>query len=290
MDVALGIDTLCYHCRLESGDISLEQVLTEAAELGSAFVQLNAYHVRSRDRAQLDELRRFAESLGLGLTLAGDVIGLARRGDTVEAGAQRIATRLELAQTLGSPYVRMSSGFYRAELWRESDTIAAELRYVIDALNLAADRNETGLGILLENHSDFTPDEYVQIVTEVGPDRVGVFLDMINPVSVFSEPLPVVERLFPWAPAGHVKDFRLESSYVEDRFHRRGFSVNWCYPGEGVADIPSLMGVLTSAERAGKFLLSIEGLDNHADVADQRPRLSASFALLRSLLPQPTAV
>jgi hypothetical protein len=50
------------------------------------------------------------------------------------------------------------------------------------------------------------------------------------------------------------------------------------------------MGVLTSAERAGKFLLSIEGLDNHADVADQRPRLSASFALLRSLLPQPTAV
>jgi sugar phosphate isomerase/epimerase len=289
VNILLGVDTLSYHCRLETGEIALEEVLRESAELGARFVQLNAYHVRQRDDAGIDGLRLLAEELGLGLTLSGDVIGRAGDGDTVEEGVARIQAWVKLAERLGSPFARVSSGFYRNELIQYPERIRAEQRYVIDALRGATEGSRGEVKVLLENHSDFTPDEYVEIIEGVDSDRVGVFLDIINPISVLTEPLPVIERLAPWAPAGHAKDYRLVSQYVEDRFHRRGFDVQFCYPGEGVADLRSFVGVLRRLpERDVPYRLSIEGLDNHPGVADQRKRLAASLELLGELTLEPS--
>jgi sugar phosphate isomerase/epimerase len=285
VDIVLGVDTLSYHCRLAAGEISLEDVLREIADLGFAFVQLNAVHVRDRDTAGLEGLRALADDVGLGITLSGDVVGRVGNGDTIDGGVDRITRWVALAETLGSPFARVSSGFYRAELFDEPGLIAAEQRYVTDTLRRAVDDVPGDVQILLENHSDFTADEYAEIIAGVGSHRVGVFLDLINPISSLQDPLPVITRLAPLAPSGHVKDFRLVSRYVEDRFHRRGFDVQWCYPGEGVADLTSLVGVLAgSAERAEPYRLSVEGLDNHPGVADQRERLAASLTFLRTLV------
>lgn len=285
MDIVLGVDTLSYHCRLAAGEISLEDVLREIADLGYAFVQFNAVHVRDRDTAGLEGLRALADDLGLGITLSGDVVGRVGNGDTVDGGVERITAWVALAETIGSPFARVSSGFYRAELFDKPGLIAAEQRYVTDTLRRAVDEVPGTVQILLENHSDFTADEYAEIIEGVGSDRVGVFLDLINPISSLQDPLPVISRLAPLAPSGHVKDFRLVSRYVEDRFHRRGFDVQWCYPGEGVADLTSLVGVLAgSADRAEPYRLSVEGLDNHPGVADQRERLAASLTFLRKLI------
>ncbi|GEL21979.1 hypothetical protein PSU4_09330 [Pseudonocardia sulfidoxydans NBRC 16205] len=285
MDIVLGVDTLSYHCRLAAGEISLEDVLREIADLGYAFVQFNAVHVRERDTAALVGLRALADDLGLGITLSGDVVGRVGNGDTVDGGVERITAWVALAETIGSPFARVSSGFYRAELFDEPGLIAAEQRYVTDTLRRAVDEVPGDVQILLENHSDFTADEYAEIIAGVGSDRVGVFLDLINPISSLQDPLPVITRLAPLAPSGHVKDFRLVSRYVQDRFHRRGFDVQWCYPGEGVADLTSLVGVLAgSADRAEPYRLSVEGLDNHPGVADQRERLAASLTFLRTLI------
>lgn len=278
----LGVDTLSYHCRLVAGEIGLEAVVDEVAEVGGEFVQLNAVHLRGASDARISELRGRAEAAGLGLTLSGDVVGRARDGEDPSAGARRVEAWLELARRLGSPFARVSSGFYRNELAGDEAAVRAELAYVVDALRLAAAEAPEGVRVLLENHSDFTPGEYVEIVETVGRDRVGVFLDLINPVSLLLDPLPVITELAPLAVAGHAKDYRLESRYVEDGFHRRGFEVQWCYPGEGVADLPRLVGALRTAAGA-PYHLSIEGLDNRAGVADQRERLASSLRLLRSL-------
>jgi sugar phosphate isomerase/epimerase len=288
--IVLGVDTLSYHCRLAEGEISLEEVLREVADLGAAFVQFNAVHLRGRPRAGLEALHGLADDLGLEITLSGDVVGRAGSGDTVESGVARIREWAQLAETIGSPFVRVSSGFYRNELMAYPDRIVAEQRYVTETLRRAVDEVLGDTRILLENHSDFTAEEYVEIIEGVGGDRVGVFLDLINPISALQDPLTVVGTLAPLAPAGHAKDFRIESRYVEDRFHRRGFDVQWCYPGEGVADLASLMGVLTSTHddssgRDEPYRLSVEGLDNHPGVADQRERLATSLAFLGSFLP-----
>lgn len=284
MNIKIGVDTLCYHCRLAEREVDVSEVLRESAGLGADFVQINAVHVAGQDAAQHRELRELADSLGLGLTLSGDVIGRAADGDEAEDGAARVNAWLRIAEAIGSPFVRVSSGFYRAELWRFPERIRAEQEYVTAALRLADERNHSGLRLLLENHSDFTPREYVEIIEAVGSPRVGVFLDLINPISVLADPRETVARLAPLAPAGHLKDFRFESHYVPDRFHRTGFDVKWCYPGEGNADLAGLLGALLANVADATYHLSIEGLDNQAGVADQRDRLMRSLALTRALV------
>ncbi len=282
MGIRLGVDTLCYHCRLVEGEITLAEVIDEVAGIGAEFVQLNALHLNGYADSEIADLRRRAEDRGLFLTLAGDFLGRAGHCATVEEGVARVAGWLALAESLGSPYVRCASGFYRQELQGRPDLIAQEQRFVIDVLRTSAERSVTAIRILLENHSDFTPGEYIEIIDAV--EGVGVFLDVINPISVLADPVETVRSLAPWAPAGHVKDYRMVSHYVPDRFHRTGFEIQWCYPGEGVADLPDLIGEIAAIHRDDDYLLSIEGLDNHAVVADQAERLRASFAVLGSIL------
>ncbi len=263
--LVLGADTLCWHARLEAGEIDLDGVLAEARAAGAAFVQLNLHHARALDDRALVDLARRAEGEGLRLLASGDFL----QGDARE----RVAGWIHRAALIGSPILRVASGFYRADLAGRSDLIAAVADHVVAVLGASVEAaTEAGVRVLLENHSDCTVAEYRDIVDRVD---VGVFLDLINPVSSLEDPRRVVEALAPLAPAGHVKDYALASDFVEDGYHRRGFAVRWCYPGEGVADLPPLLDAL-----GDDFMLSVEGLDNRAGVADQVDRLRASLRVL----------
>ena len=104
----------------------------------------------------------------------------------------------------------------------------------------------SGVRLLLENHSDFSVDEYEQVMDEVGRARVGVFLDLTNSVASLEDPIVVVERLAPYAYAAHVKDYVFESMQQPDGYHRRGFAVHYRYPGEGVAPLDRLVPALAA--------------------------------------------
>jgi sugar phosphate isomerase/epimerase len=284
MKIQLGVDTLCYHCRLANDEITLTEILAEVAGLGFDYVQLNAIHLDRYSDAEIEALVGAAAGAGLTFTLSGGMVGLASNGDSVDQGVDRVLTWLELARKLHSPYARVSSGFYRNELAGTPGLIKQEQEYVIQVASKAAESSAGDEDILLENHSDFTPDEYAEIIQTVGPDKLGVFLDVINPISVLADPAETVAKLLPWARSGHVKDYRMDSHYVEDRAHRRGFDVQWCYPGEGVADIASLIGQIASADRPETYFLAVEGLDNYPGVADQQERLRTSLTHLRPMI------
>jgi len=281
--IHLGVDTLCWHLRLERAAVTLEDVLEQAAGLGSDFVQVNLHHVRDREVAKLRTLAARADELGLRLLVSGDFLGEGRNGDSPAMGIGRVHAWLERAVALESPVLRVVSGFYRAELMGRPELIEAERRYVLSVLRGALPAvDAAGVALLLENHSDFTVDEYRSLVTEVGGSS-GVFLDLINPIAALDDPVPVVRALAPLARAGHVKDYVFESIPTDDGYHRRGFAVRYRYPGEGVADLPLLMALLREGVGNRDFHLSVEGLDNHADVDDQRERLAPALELLRSL-------
>ena len=283
--VRVGVDTLCWHLRLERGAVTMADVLAEAVELGAECVGVNLHHLRHVDLAGHRELAERAGASGLALIASGDFVGAARHGDRPEEGVERVAGWVARAAALGSPYCRLASGFYRAELAGRPDLIEAERRHVVEVLRGALPvADDAGVILLLENHSDFTADEYVRIVEEVGEGRIGVFLDIINPMAAFEDPLPVIARLAPLARAGHVKDYELVSIQTDDAYHRRGFEVRYRYPGEGVADLPGLVRALLAALPEREYHLTIEGLDNHAEVDDQRRRLAPALALLRRLI------
>ena len=282
--IHLGVDTLCWHLRLEHGALTLEDVLEEAAELEAEFVQVNLHHARNLGLDELRTLPARAGELGLSLLASGDFLGAARSGDSPEVGIGRVRAWLERAIALGSPILRVVSGFYRADLMGRPEVIEAERRYVVSVLRGSLpDAEAAGVALLLENHSDFTVDEYRSLVAEAG-GSTGVFLDLINPIAALDDPRPVVRALAPLALAGHVKDYVFESIPTDDGYHRRGFAVRYRYPGEGVADLPLLMAALKEGLNGRDFHLSVEGLDNYRDVDDQRDRLRPALALLRSLV------
>ena len=285
MKISLGVDSLCWHMRLASGAIAIERVLEDAASLGAPVVALNLHHVRERSVSELRDLHSRARSLGLRLLAQGDFVGSPRRGDEVSTGVARIDEWVDRAAVLESPSLRLVSGFYRAELAGQPELIEAERRYVSDVLAQASEHaSAAGVRLLLENHSDFTVDEYEQIVRDVGRDRMGVFLDLINPIVTFDDPMRAIERLAPLASSGHIRDFALRSIQQPDDYHRRGFEVLYRYPGEGVAPIPALVAKLEQAVGSRPYDLVIEGLDSRADVDDQLERLRPALAFLRRLL------
>jgi sugar phosphate isomerase/epimerase len=285
MKISLGVDSLCWHMRLATGAIAIERVLEEAASLETPVFALNLHHVRERSRPELVELRRQAESLGLRLLAQGDFVGSPRQGADVATGVTRILAWLERAAELDSPTLRLVSGFYRAELAGQPQLIEAERHYVSDVLARAAEAaGAAGIRLLLENHSDFTVDEYERIVDDVGRDRIGVFLDLINPIVTFDDPLRAIERLAPLASSGHIRDFELRSIQQPDNYHRRGFEVLYRYPGEGVAPIAALVTRLAEVVGDRPYDLVIEGLDSRAEVDDQVERLYLALAYLRGLM------
>lgn len=279
----LGVDTLCWHMRLESGAVSFEEVLAVALELECECVQVNLHHLRERTVAGIERLR--VGTPGLPLLASGDFVGSARTGDRVEDGVERVRRWLERAVALGSPILRLASGFYRAELASRPDLIRLEQAYVTDVLDRTADEAlASGVRLLLENHSDFTVGEYEAIVSAVGRERTGVFLDLTNAVAALENPVAVVRQLAPLAFAAHVKDFVLRSIQQPDEYHRRGFEVLYRYPGEGVAPLGELVRTLLQGLGGREIPLTIEGLDNAADVDDQRARIEPSLAHLRALI------
>jgi sugar phosphate isomerase/epimerase len=219
---------------------------------------------------------------------SGDFLGGARFGDAPQAAAERVQAWLERAVALDSPILRVTSSFYRAELGGIPGAIEAERRWAIEAIGAALPAaREAGVTLALENHSDFTAAEYRSILEAVDDERAAMFLDVINPVAALEDPVPVVEALAPFAVAGHVKDFVLESIHNDDGYHRRGFAVLYRYPGEGVADLPALWSALAAGLRGRELPLAVEGLDNRADVRDQLDRLRGALARLRELAPAP---
>jgi sugar phosphate isomerase/epimerase len=284
----LGADTLCWHLRLEKGDITLEQVLEETVSAGGEYLQLTLHHARDRSVGDLGRLARRADELGLAVLASGDFLGGARFGDEPTVAVERVKEWLERAVALGSPILRVTSGFYRADLASQPGAIEAERVWVIDALQAALPATrEAGVTLALENHSDFSAGEYRSIFEAVGDDRARVFLDVINPVAALEDPIPVVEELAPLSVAGHVKDFELESIHTEGGYHRRGFSVLYRYPGEGIANLAEIWSALSVALNGRELHMAVEGLDNRADVHDQVERLRRSFEHVRGLMSAP---
>jgi sugar phosphate isomerase/epimerase len=290
MTITLGIDTLCWHMPLEAGLITVEDVLRDAASLGAPVVALNLHHARARTVADHEALAAFAADLGVRLLAQGDFLGSPRLGDDPSVGVERIRRWLERATALGSPTLRLASGFYRAELAARPDLIEAERRYVTEVLLSARDdAAAAGVRLVMENHSDFLVEEYEAIVGEVGTEQVGMFLDLINPIMTFDDPFRAIDVLAPLARSGHVRDFELLSVHQPDRYHRRGFDVRYRYPGEGVAPLRALIDALVSAVDDRPYDLLIEGLDSTADALDQHDRLAASMPLVRGLLDEAAA-
>ena len=129
--------------------------------------------------------------------------------------------------------------------------------------------NELGIIIGVENHADVTSPELIQLIKNVGSDRVGVLLDFGNSAVVFENPRDTIEMLTPYAVALHVKD--IDMGIRNDVFCHLGVPL-----GEGIIDFDHAMQQIIVNCPDVRFIL--EG--RHAPLPDLEESLIEEVEML----------
>jgi sugar phosphate isomerase/epimerase len=145
---------------LEAGEVTLDHVLDQAFALGADYVQVELYHVRKLADQEITALADHASGLGLGLTCTGGALGRPYFDGNKDRALDALASWLNLAARLRSPFLVVYSGVYRPSIAGHHARISAQREYFADVLRRASRRAaDTGLLLLVENASDFTASE-----------------------------------------------------------------------------------------------------------------------------------
>ncbi|MFN0169692.1 MAG: sugar phosphate isomerase/epimerase family protein [Bryobacteraceae bacterium] len=143
---------------------------------------------------------------------------------------------LQAAKAAGASCVRTAClGGRRYETFATLDEWRAFVAESKKSLRLAvplAERHRLPLAV--ENHKDWTAEEFVPLLREYSSEYLGVCLDTGNNLSLLDDPMEVVEALAPYAMSTHVKDMGVSAD-------RDGFLLSEVPFGEGFLDLARMI-------------------------------------------------
>jgi sugar phosphate isomerase/epimerase len=223
---------------------------------GVAFSGLQPEHQAALDGGGLQRLKDFAGERGLHLEWGGaqhvprDLTTWARK-DIADGNREVIRQ----ARALGVRVVRSCSGGLMR--WHD-DAPSTEtlLRESAQALRAQAPMwRDAGLTLAIETHFEFTSHELLRLIAmcEAPPGGwLGVCLDTMNLLTMLEEPVAATRRLLPWVVSTHIKDgaIALDSS---------GLTTFTMPIGSGVVDLPAIVDLVSSLDRAVHFSVEDHG-------------------------------
>jgi sugar phosphate isomerase/epimerase len=210
-----------------------------------------------------DLVRRTAAA-GLGCVQIADNLPLAGMNDddrrdlrtlaaetavAIEVGARgltpdRLERYLDLAAFFHSPILRfvIDGPGYEPSL----DEVVAVITAALPRLRRA------GIRLAIENHDRLKAAEFREIVLRTDPEPVGICLDSVNSMGAGEGVREVVATLAPYTLNLHVKDFA-----VERVSHKMGFVVTGRPAGQGMLDVPWLLGEIRKHGRCQSAILEL---------------------------------
>jgi sugar phosphate isomerase/epimerase len=209
-------------------------LVRRASEAGVPCVQI-------ADNCPLDTLpdaaRRDVRALAQELAVAVEV---GTRGLTPE----RLGQYLDLAVFFHSPILRfvVDGPGYEPSV----DEVAAVVKDALPHLR------ETGVRLAIENHDRLKAAEFRDIVLRTDPEHVGICLDSVNSMGAGEGVREVVTTLAPHTLNLHLKDFT-----VARVSHKMGFVVAGCPAGQGMLDVPWLLGEIRRHGRCQSAILEL---------------------------------
>jgi sugar phosphate isomerase/epimerase len=280
--VKIAIDSYCYHRYfgeiypgLETDPnrrMSLPDFIGRAVAHGVRAVSIESFMLQG-GTSSVAELRRRLDAAGLDRVWAwGHPRGL--ESGTAPDALQDLKRHADVAQALGAPVMRICAGGRRTRTlpWEEHRALLVPLLH--EAAEYAAERQVV---LAIENHIDLLADEMLDLITSVGHPALGVCFDTANNLRMFEDPVVVAEKLAPYVRAAHVKDV------TAFRGSPRDFSFWPSVPlGEGLIDLPRILGILKSARYDGLLALEIDYL--HPAYPDDEAAIAQSLAYLRTAL------
>ncbi|WP_059102717.1 sugar phosphate isomerase/epimerase family protein [Shouchella shacheensis] len=207
---------------------------------------------------ELQHCKKYADQAGIHLEVG-----------TRGIEADLLLTYLDIAKTLGSPFVRtiihMQDGTPSTQ-----ETITL-LQKIMPAYEKA------GVDLAIENHDRHTVDELIEIIEAVGSSRVGICLDTVNSFGALEAPDYVVQQLAPYTLNVHIKDFTVDR--VQSQM---GFSVVGCAAGEGMLDIDQVLERLSLLGREPNVILELwtpfeDSIEQTLEVEEEWANRSITF-------------
>ena len=198
-----GCCAYSYASYLAKGNMTMEDFIIKATELGVLGVDITTYWLKSTDPSYLASLRRFAYRHGMpfsGLAIGADLCqpDSAKRADIVET----VRKWVDATELLGASHLRVFGDKLPAGATAEQG-----IAWVAETMKTACDyAGKKGIILGLESHSGLTTraSNIVEILRRVDSPYAGCNLDISN----FPEnPYEQIELCLPYATHTHIRDF-----------------------------------------------------------------------------------
>lgn len=200
----------------------------------------------------------------------------------------RFEKELSTARAAGATVARtvMLPG-RRYEQFKTREAFAEACASGLEALERAEPiARRIGVRLAVENHKDHRADEKIDVLKQLDSEYVGACVDFGNNLALAEDPLEVVRALAPWALTAHIKDHAVREC-------PEGFWMTDVALGEGLLDLPAMVGAIRKARPAARFNLEVITRDpilvpaltpgyreTFADLGDEE--IDRTMALVRS--------
>jgi sugar phosphate isomerase/epimerase len=195
---------------------------------------LGAGGIQAQINGDIPKLRARAEQLGMYIEAMGS---LPRGGDPAP-----FEQTLQNAKAAGATVVRAAALSERR--YEKFSTLEEWQKFVAEshaAIKLAVPLLEKHrIGLALENHKDWTLEDFVGILKTYSSEYLGACIDFGNNIALLDDPVELVEGLAPWGLSTHVKDMGVAP--YED-----GFLLSEVVLGEGILDLKRLVSIVRKA-------------------------------------------
>ena len=210
--------------------------------IGAGGIQTN---LTSLDGSAVRRLRRNAERYGM--FVEGSVSPPRDHADL-----SRFEDELRVARNAGARVIRTAMlGGRRYETF---DNLEAFKEFALrswDSLTLAEPAiRKRRMKLAIENHKDWRSDEMLAMMERISSESVGICVDTGNNIALLEDPISMVEALAPYAHAVHLKDMAVEET-------AEGFLLSEVPLGDGILDMPKIVGVLREARPDLNFALEM---------------------------------
>jgi sugar phosphate isomerase/epimerase len=181
------------------------------------------------------------DSTEAGLDRFGDLLrakGMSFVPDLPVIDVAQAQRELPLARRAGARIARcMASGFLEGARSAHVPDWPTHLREVSSRLQALAPLLERlDMRLAVENHQDVTADDMLALCQAGGP-RVGVTLDVVNPLAVAEEPFEFARKLGPHILNVHIKDYTIHPT-------PSGYKLVRASIGEGTIDWRAMLTLI----------------------------------------------
>lgn len=193
------------------------------------------------DTGAVAETKRVLDELGMTATVAAGLVSRIMRDDSdYVRAAFEAAVQLEAhcVNTTWSPGMntRWNEGWDQASA---DEYVKRDTQATARLAELAA---EYEMPVAFENHLDYILQEVARILGAVPSPYIGLNFDTGNPLLFLQDPMEYARRF-----AGRIFSTHLKDAYALP--DPDGARIVWCEVGEGLVDVPGILGLIRRQDR-----------------------------------------